>query len=693
MPSTLDHDTAATYVDLVRLMKPYLSAMQPSYRPKAPESLPVNAHDFLNLCLGLTDDLGKLAWQEFRETAWSRDLSPTEELSARTKHIALFLEHGLSRQIGVYTLEPPTRVCIDPTCAKSLLADASILRERELVEPSTVPVTVFTKEFGSIPSFSTSRYCRNCHTRYHPNYFVKATLRTYYPGVPAFVQSSQHFYIDKGLCELFAVMMATSWTSATNCARTYNSGLSNPFIQSSLPANWSTSLELDVEDVWNAFFLHALLLDYDHHGKSLTLSHTATSQSERLRPALHERNLRMAGTGQPAWNHACNLCCAIETDDNDISYAIRSTVTDGITIGRPCCAVHDCLEPLVSVKHRYCPLHRILDNQCAVTTCDLNSEQGFRTCSNSDHRKLETYYYLQGKAMFQLKHRLERIKISQTNDSLGAGSHASRTRMVDELTGDLMPDLSDAPVNDDEDGVGEGPGADADEDIEIDAAGICDGKPEKGNRTVRARFGRKRTHNEQLCVGSCGVILGRATFYGSEAPNGVREFWMKLFPTKASLPHVLWHDNNCRVVAMLKNDDEYLRTYFDGCALPVDVFHFKSKHKEGDVECGRNCNPYIWPELRTKDGKWRFNSSAAEQTNAWFGGFQSMVREMQADRYDFFLDEMILRRNRTLIKDLARRGQIPYSIPRSELLKPGTYQSVYPLVFYSHNFPDDLNSK
>jgi hypothetical protein len=32
---------------------------------------------------------------------------------------------------------------------------------------------------------------------------------------------------------------------------------------------------------------------------------------------------------------------------------------------------------------------------------------------------------------------------------------------------------------------------------------------------------------------------------------------------------------------MLKNDpDEFLRTYFDGCALPVDVFHFKSKHKE-----------------------------------------------------------------------------------------------------------------
>jgi hypothetical protein len=84
----------------------------------------------------------------------------------------------------------------------------------------------------------------------------------------------------------------------------------------------------------------------------------------------------------------------------------------------------------------------------------------------------------------------------------------------------------------------EGSGADHDEDVLLDTNGIfvpdvneeisekvpdiCDGKPDTGNRTVKARFGRTRTHNEQLCVGSCGVILGRATFYGFEAPNGVR---------------------------------------------------------------------------------------------------------------------------------------------------------------------------
>jgi hypothetical protein len=146
---------------------------------------------------------------------------------------------------------------------------------------------------------------------------------------------------------------------------------------------------------------------------------------------------------------------------------------------------------------------------------------------------------------------------------------------------------------------------------------------------------------------------------------------MSLFPTKSSLPSILWHDNNCQIDKMLKNDqDPHLRNYFENCALPVDVFHFKCKHKESDTHCGQYCNPYIWPVLRTPDHKWRFNSSAAEQGNVWAGGYQPIVREMQVDRYDFFLDEMIRRRNELVIEDLRRRGKAPYNIPRDVLLNP-----------------------
>ncbi|KAJ7113336.1 hypothetical protein C8R43DRAFT_961570 [Mycena crocata] len=179
MAAHLDFDSLATYVELIRLMKPYLSAQQPYYRRGPPETLPIPVHDFLKLCLGLTDDIAKITWEQMRTTAWSRDFTATEELAARTKHIELFLQHGLSRNIGVYSLQPPTGVCIDPACAQSLLSDPSALHQRELVEPSVIPVTIFTKEFGSVPGFATSRYCRKCNTRYHPNYTANGQTRTH----------------------------------------------------------------------------------------------------------------------------------------------------------------------------------------------------------------------------------------------------------------------------------------------------------------------------------------------------------------------------------------------------------------------------------------------------------------------------------------------------------------------------------
>jgi hypothetical protein len=114
---------------------------------------------------------------------------------------------------------------------------------------------------------------------------------------------------------------------------------------------------------------------------------------------------------------------------------------------------------------------------------------------------------------------------------------------------------------------------------------------------------------------------------------------------------------------------EHLRkekdTFFQQVILSVDVFHFKSKHKETDVFCQKHhdCNPALWKELADEHGKWVFNSSAAEQANVWLGGYHAIVREMLPHRYDFFLDEMIKRRNEKLVARLEEIGKIPYIVP------------------------------
>ncbi|KAJ7480954.1 hypothetical protein FB451DRAFT_1447095, partial [Mycena latifolia] len=126
-----------------------------------PPTLPVEVHEFLKDCFDLPDETGKLAWETFRVLAWSFDPTPEEQSANRIKHVRLFLRHGITRGLDVYSLCPPTRVCLDPSCAQPLHSEPTVLRDRELSESKSHPITVFSLELGPVPGYSTSRYCRS----------------------------------------------------------------------------------------------------------------------------------------------------------------------------------------------------------------------------------------------------------------------------------------------------------------------------------------------------------------------------------------------------------------------------------------------------------------------------------------------------------------------------------------------------
>ncbi|TFK58755.1 hypothetical protein BDN72DRAFT_906439 [Pluteus cervinus] len=145
-------------------------------------------------------------------------------------------------------------------------------------------------------------------------------------------------------------------------------------------------------------------------------------------------------------------------------------------------------------------------------------------------------------------------------------------------------------------------------------------------------------------------------------PNvlSLSDLFKSVYRCPEDLPDVVFYDDNCGTQKHLNKHND---TYFKDVIMPVDVFHFKSKHKESDDFCGKHCNPALWPELTDSEGNWVFNSSAAEQVNVWMGGFLPIVHEMVAHRYDFFLDEMIKRRNEYVRQRLYNAGKIPYYIP------------------------------
>jgi hypothetical protein len=116
----------------------------------------------------------------------------------------------------------------------------------------------------------------------------------------------------------------------------------------------------------------------------------------------------------------------------------------------------------------------------------------------------------------------------------------------------------------------------------------------------------------------------------------------QLFVQKAfSVPHAhkpehFIYDTNCNAKQQVMAHPETW-SWFNDVGMTVDVFHFLNKHKSGHVFCQQHCNPVSCPELMGPDGKtWFFNTSIAEQTNVWLGGYHSICREMLPAKYNFF---------------------------------------------------------
>lgn len=127
----------------------------------------------------------------------------------------------------------------------------------------------------------------------------------------------------------------------------------------------------------------------------------------------------------------------------------------------------------------------------------------------------------------------------------------------------------------------------------------------------------------------------------------------------------MYYDNSCNLLRHLRNiRNDYLLTR---TTFVVDAFHF-NVHSKDDTLCRTFCDPGLYADLKTGDGKWAFNSSAAEQVNVWIGGYQAVVKDMRSERYRFFLDEVITLRNRFVCNELEAKGHGPHLVPHSDLM-------------------------
>ncbi|KAJ6562697.1 hypothetical protein DFH09DRAFT_1478636 [Mycena vulgaris] len=554
-------DKAMAFVRLAALLKDeIILAQTSSYDPStAPNELPEHVRTFLGGATDMPDQFVSGCWAAFNQTIWAYEADG----SSSGKDAQMFRDFGLDHLLSARMLFPPSKTCTTPGCLNT-----SLLREKD----GLAKVVLFTLSDGACATYAGHLHCRQCRTNYYNNYSVRDGIRTYYAGVPAAIQVSQHHFIEREVLSLFVELMLISWTSATNAARIYDTCLSKPETRPE-HKDWPPEQ------------------DYEQRDRVLSVPDTG-EQSVRFTEAMQK---------------------------------LHVIVIDGITIGRPCCGVHNCPEALANNRHRFCPGHDYRHHICTVEVCEEAVEPEFLTCGEATHRQLETNHKKRNKALFQLRGRLQRANVSHPNDAFEA-----------EVTADQV------------------------EEITIPSTCETDKDPQ-GNRKLRALFGRRRTHNEQIFVRPCRMIVAHATFYGAESVSQTVDMIQKVFHVDGSMPDIVIYDNNCTVYKYLVH--QYIELY-KTVGFPVDVFHWTCKHAKEGIECSYHCNPTQFSELLGEDGKaWFFNSSIAEQTNVWLGGYHSILREMGSDKYDFFLDEMIMRKNRLTKAKLEAAGNVPGYVP------------------------------
>ncbi|KAF8804503.1 hypothetical protein BYT27DRAFT_7106918 [Phlegmacium glaucopus] len=415
---------------------------------------------------------------------------------------------------------------------------------------------------------------------------------------------------------------------------------------------WQFGSRLTTEHVWDAFIIVSLLDNKLRQNQKLYVPHTGL-QKDRFTEAMAERNRDIVLNGQPdAVGHACDKCLRIyKTNEGEIRHC-HPIVGDGISIGRPCCAEFACRKPLQNNRHWYCKAHFDQHQVCAIVKCDNQiTGDDSKTCSNPEHKEIERKNKEKGASTFILKDRFRHSQASNLVNSLET-QEIQQAEDVEETTQEWFE--VDDITNTVQLRSKPNPGTVGVED-DVLAPETCPSKPPTGNRVVKAQFGRCRTHNEQTLVRPCGIIYARATMFGTEAVSNFLKMVENGFSVPGSRkPEHIFYDTNC-----LARQQAEKNPWFKGIGMCVDVWHFLNKHQVTHEYCQKNCNPSMYPELLDELGKWFFNTSVAEQVNAWLQGYHSICCEMLPIKFDFFLDEMIRQRNVEHLKKLDAEGKNP----------------------------------
>ena len=289
-------------------------------------------------------------------------------------------------------------------------------------------------------------------------------------------------------------------------------------------SEWPFVFSLTTKQVWDTFTLLALLDDSQSHNVQLSIPHDG-EQKDRFVVAMQDRNERLIVEGQEELPHACYGCMHVFVLPGGAIHHTEVVVTDGVTVGRPCCAVPRCKYPLVSNRHRFCAEHLHREAMCAVDGCGrpvcreemVKGEKIFKTCHDPVHIRMEEAQSVQSS-----KGKAQRQKVAKLHDAMSALDKPSIIEDDALPVQDTHEWFEHNPVTGRVQFIqAQSTSTGVSELLDSSARSQPDCSAKQEAPKLKGVFCRQRTNNEQLFVRPCGIICGRGTMYHHEAVSNV----------------------------------------------------------------------------------------------------------------------------------------------------------------------------
>jgi hypothetical protein len=312
----------------------------------------------------------------------------------------------------------------------------------------------------------------------------------------------------------------------------------------------------------------------------------------------------------------------MDVDVDGEKKVVKMVVMDGIVMGPTCCAFDGCERALVNARGQgesFCIAHTAeFQNRCHVRDCQNNKFGDTQACER--HRN-EWYRYTQ----------------SRTTSSL-AGVRRMLNRPSENLEWNGQRLINEQPHDEE--------------------------APEPRQKNY---FSPSCYYCVETICAPCGVVIAWMKFATSESETNILDFLTKTYPNEATRPDYVCIDKACKVLKTSIQNGSW-ESWSKTTRLVVDAYHYVN-HRVVDWLCRVYCNPApldgsapnLVIEAETKDGKKylkrAFNTQACEQLNSWIGGFESILKRMTINNFNWFLHVMLFYHTRHVLDKIKEKEE------------------------------------